>query len=79
MRGTMKLYYFRGKQGGIADAESTDRRRREQGVPADREACGLGCAWDGGCRSCRERDRGVGKNKRISPGYRDHGYPDAGI
>lgn len=21
--------------------------------------------------------RGVGKNKRISSGYRDHGYPDA--
>ena len=21
----------------------------------------------------------VGKNKRISPGYRDHRYPDAGI
>lgn len=30
MRSTMKPYYFRGKQGGIADAESTDRRRREQ-------------------------------------------------
>ena len=77
MRGTMKLYYFRGKQGGIADAESTDRRRREQGVPADREACGLGCAWMGVVAVAENGIEALGKIK--APGYRDHGYPDAGI
>ena len=33
--GYNEIILLSGKQGGIADAESTDRRRREQGVPAD--------------------------------------------
>lgn len=76
MRSTMKPYYFRGKQGGelrmlrvlIADDESKVCQLIEKLVDWD-------VLGDGGCRSCRERDRGVGKNKRILPGYRDHGYP----